>query len=72
MILPNASLVLLGSVPAATGVFQFNLRDGETYGYGWFPNGDYAYAIVVAAVNAYGSSLWVIAGSTDKCDHCAM
>jgi hypothetical protein len=71
-VIPNASLYLLGSVPAATGTFTFSLHGGETYGYGWFDDGHYAYAVVVQAVNAVGPSPWVIAGSASKCEDCAL
>jgi hypothetical protein len=71
-IVPTASLILLGSVPAATGTFTFQLNDGATYGYGWFTSGDYAYAVIVRATNAAGVSPWIIAGSSSKCDACAI
>ena len=71
-IIPSASLYLLGSKPAATGTFTFSLHGGATYGYGWFDDGHYAYAVVVEAVNAVGSSPWVIAGSASKCEGCVI
>lgn len=72
MTVPNSSVVKLGSAAANAGTFKFTLGDGATYGYGWLPGNVYAYAILVEAVNNSGSSPYVIAGSSSKCDHCTI
>jgi hypothetical protein len=63
--IPRASLLLLGSAPAAARTFSFALAEGENTTFGWLPGGGPdVYAVVLQAVNAQGGSPFAIAGSS--------
>jgi hypothetical protein len=71
--IPEASLVLLGTAPAAVGTLSFRLDVGETFGLGFLPAyGPSVYAVVVQAVNAQGGSLFAFAKVTGSCYGCVL
>lgn len=64
-VIPPASLLLLGSAPAASGSLSFKLAEGETGSFGWLPGGGPEVdAIVIQAVDAHGGSLFAIVASS--------
>ncbi len=71
--IPPASLVLLGTAPAAAGTLPFKLGEGETAALGWLPgHGPAVDAVVVQAVNAHGGSLFFFAAVSGNCYGCVL